>query len=124
MRAPDRLCQIESTGAPTAARPAWVDSDGLLRRFRPEDKVGLDRQRAPADTRAMREAFAAGANALVQTTTRWGVEWNSTLSARGFVEAMGQSRLRPSTGISPGMPPPSLPPPRRPCPVRPARWYT
>ena len=64
MRAPDRLCQIESTGAYGRCAewvgPAGVDSDGLLRRFRPEDKVGLDRQRAGQTPERVRYNGAVG----------------------------------------------------------------
>jgi penicillin amidase len=81
VHAQDRLFQIEYDRRRAYGRwaewvgPAGLESDRLLRRFRLEDSVRLDWEHASADTRAMLEAFAAGVNAFVQSTTRWGVEF-------------------------------------------------
>ena len=79
--AEDRLFQMEYDRRRAYGRwaewvgPVGVDADRLARRFRIEDSVRLDWERASSDARAMLTAFAAGVNAFIASTTRWGAEF-------------------------------------------------
>ncbi|HYB41700.1 MAG TPA: penicillin acylase family protein, partial [Candidatus Methylomirabilis sp.] len=79
--AQDRLFQLEYDRRRAYGRwaewvgPAGLEGDRLLRRFRLESSARLDWERAAADTRAMLASFAAGVNAFIESTPRWGVEF-------------------------------------------------
>ena len=80
--AQDRLFQMEYDRRRAYGRwaewvgPAGVDGDRLMRRFRVEDSVRRDWDAASSETREMLAAFASGVNAFVESTTRWGVEFD------------------------------------------------
>jgi penicillin amidase len=77
----DRLFQMEYDRRRAQGRwaafagPAAIDGDRLLRRFRLEESARLDWEHASARTRAMLQAFAAGVNAFIASTSDWGVEF-------------------------------------------------
>ena len=87
VHAQDRLFQMEYDRRRAYGRwaewvgPTGVEGDQLVRRFRIEDSVRLDWEHAGAETGAMLLAFAAGVNAFIASTNRWGVEFD-TVGAR------------------------------------------
>ncbi len=81
VHAQDRLFQMEYDRRRAYGRwaewvgPAGVEGDRLFRRFRLEDSARLDWEAASSQTRAMLEAFAAGVNAFIASTSTWGIEF-------------------------------------------------
>lgn len=57
------------------AGPAGLDQDLLMRRFRLKASAEADYAAVNAETRAMLDAYAAGVNAFLQTTTRLPIEY-------------------------------------------------
>ncbi|MGH8057279.1 MAG: penicillin acylase family protein, partial [Candidatus Entotheonellia bacterium] len=57
------------------AGPAALAYDRLLRRFRLESSARADYAAVNPETRAMLDAYAAGVNAFLQTTTRLPIEY-------------------------------------------------
>ncbi len=79
--AEDRLFQMEYDRRRAYGRwaewvgPAGLEADRLNRRFRIGDSARLDWERATPEARAMLTAFAAGVNAFIASTSRWGAEF-------------------------------------------------
>ena len=82
--AQDRLFQMEYDRRRAYGRwaafagPTGVETDRFFRRFRLEASARLDWEHASSETRAMLLAFAAGVNAFIASTTRWGTEFEIT----------------------------------------------
>lgn len=80
-QAQDRLFQMEYDRRRAYGRwaewvgPSGVEGDRLMRRFRLGESVRRDWEHASPDARDMLLAFAAGVNAFIASTTRWGVEF-------------------------------------------------
>jgi penicillin amidase len=81
VHAQDRLWQMEYDRRRAYGRwaeyagPAGLAQDVLLRRFSLGPSVRIDYAHASAEARAMLDAFAAGVNAFLATTSRWPIEF-------------------------------------------------
>jgi penicillin amidase len=83
VHAEDRLFQMEYDRRRAHGRwaewvgPTGVENDRLFRRFRLDASARIDWEHASADTRAMLQAFADGVNAFIESTARWGAEFDA-----------------------------------------------